>query len=100
MVTFAVAATFMALRLFSVMVGPASQVGAVPVASTGVPTPSTSPVLYSNSSNSASTKYWLAEIKRQGGSAYGNASYKIYRNVQEYGAKGTQFLSFDIIRIR
>lgn len=33
--------------------------------------------------------YWLSQIKRQGKIAYGNnASYVIWRNVKDYGAKG------------
>lgn len=32
--------------------------------------------------------YWFSQIKRQGKVAYGNSSYIIWRNVQDYGAKG------------
>ena len=34
--------------------------------------------------------YWYSQIKRQGKVAYGfNSSYVIWRNVKDYGAKGT-----------
>ncbi|KAF2104320.1 glucan 1,3-beta-glucosidase [Rhizodiscina lignyota] len=37
----------------------------------------------------ASSSYWLANIKRQGTVAFGSdASYKVFRNVKDYGAKG------------
>jgi len=37
-----------------------------------------------------STSYWVANINRQGTVAYGtNANYQIYRNVKDFGAKGT-----------
>ncbi|KAK0717718.1 glycoside hydrolase family 55 protein [Lasiosphaeria miniovina] len=36
----------------------------------------------------AASGYWLADIQRQGTVAYGDASYKVFRNVLDYGAKG------------
>jgi len=37
-----------------------------------------------------SSSYWVANINRQGTVAYGkNANYQIYRNVKDFGAKGT-----------
>jgi hypothetical protein len=40
---------------------------------------------------SAQSNYWVANIPRQGQSAFSpNAStYQIYRNVMDFGAKGT-----------
>jgi len=35
-----------------------------------------------------SSSYWLANVQRQGTVAFGDSSFKIYRNVQDYGAKG------------
>lgn len=37
---------------------------------------------------STSSPYWVANIQRQGTVAFGDASYKVFRNVQEYGATG------------
>jgi glucan 1,3-beta-glucosidase len=40
-------------------------------------------------STAAAGGYWLASIQRQGAVAFGNSSsYKVYRNVKDYGAKG------------
>ncbi|KAL1641801.1 hypothetical protein SLS58_005841 [Diplodia intermedia] len=36
----------------------------------------------------AASSYWLADIKRQGSVAYGNADFKVFRNVKDYGATG------------
>lgn len=36
----------------------------------------------------ATSSYWLANIARQGTVGYGTASYQIFRNVQDFGAKG------------
>ena len=37
----------------------------------------------------ASSNYWVANIKRQGLVAFGNGTdYKVFRNVQDFGAKG------------
>jgi len=35
-----------------------------------------------------SSSYWVNNIKRQGTIAYGSSTYKIFRNVMDYGAKG------------
>jgi len=32
--------------------------------------------------------YWLDQIQHQGIAAYNSPSYKVYRNVKDYGAKG------------
>jgi len=34
------------------------------------------------------TGWWLSSIERQGVAAFGDPNYKVFRNVQEYGAKG------------
>ncbi|KXT10523.1 hypothetical protein AC579_2363 [Pseudocercospora musae] len=40
-------------------------------------------------STGSGTPYWYSQIKRQGSPAYGNnATYKIWRNVKDYGARG------------
>ena len=64
-----------ALLLLSVA-APASLVGASPVASAAAAAASTS-------------SWWLADIQRQGAVPFGNStSYKVFRNVMDYGAKG------------
>ena len=68
---------FISLRLLLLIVASTSLVGASPV------TNSTSP-----NQKVASSSYWLASIQRQGTSAFGDSAYKIYRNVQDFGAKG------------
>lgn len=53
----------------------------VPVNSTGPSAPV----------ESAST-YWISSIKRQGTVPFGESSFKVFRNVREYGATGMSFL--------
>ncbi|KAI2778926.1 glycoside hydrolase family 55 protein [Daldinia loculata] len=36
----------------------------------------------------AASNYWVADIKRQGVAVFGQADYKVFRNVKDYGAKG------------
>lgn len=36
-----------------------------------------------------STPFWYEQIAHQGISAFGPAGYQVYRNVKDYGAKGT-----------
>lgn len=36
-----------------------------------------------------STSYWLEQIQHQGKSAYGPSGYQVFRNVKDFGAKGT-----------
>ncbi|KAK1756301.1 pectate lyase superfamily protein-domain-containing protein [Echria macrotheca] len=36
----------------------------------------------------ASSSYWLSTIQRQGKAPFGDANYKVFRNVMDYGAKG------------
>ncbi|CAF9937605.1 MAG: hypothetical protein HETSPECPRED_000586 [Heterodermia speciosa] len=51
--------------------------------------PATAPSNLTRPSTAAtSSSYWLANIKRQGTVAFGDSAFKIYRNVQDYGAKG------------
>ena len=38
------------------------------------------------------TPYWYEEIPHQGVAAFGPAGYQVYRNVKDYGAKGTPLL--------
>ncbi|KAI9760809.1 MAG: hypothetical protein M4579_001439 [Chaenotheca gracillima] len=93
---------FVALRILLLLGshGPLP-VAAAPVASAPAPSglssapyPTISPT-YSNStsaqshSTSAGSDYWVATIQRQGTAAFNNdASYKVFRNVMDYGAKG------------
>lgn len=76
MVTFSSVALFAALRLGLLLLAPSSPVEAVPAASAAV-----------NATAQASS-YWVANIQRSGAVAFGDSSYKIYRNVKDYGAKG------------
>lgn len=80
MVSASAIALFAVLRLFLLLSGPIKWTGAIPVAS---PQASTNPSTAATSSN-----YWLANIERQGTVAFGDSAFKIYRNVQDYGAKG------------
>ena len=81
MLTLTSIATFIALRLLALNAAPASLVEAIPVAQNDA-TPD------SAQTNAAASSYWLANIQRQGSPAFGDSGYKVYRNVQEYGAKG------------
>lgn len=68
-----------ALRTILLLFGLASFVAAVPTPQSASP-PTTS---------ASSSGYWLANIQRQGAVAFGgNSSYQIFRNVQDFGAKG------------
>lgn len=77
MFTFSAAALFVTLRILLLLVS-TSPVEAVPVTSTN------------NSTNTSSTSssYWVANIQRKGTVAFGDSSYKVFRNVQDYGATG------------
>lgn len=75
MFTFSAAALFVTLRVLLLSVS-TSPVEAVPVTSTSTKTTSTS------------SSYWVANIQRQGTVAFGNSSYNVFRNVQDYGATG------------
>lgn len=65
----------------STISGPAATQFPVPVNSTGQSSPA----------ESAST-YWISSIKRQGTVPFGEPSFKVFRNVREYGATGMSFL--------
>lgn len=39
-----------------------------------------------------STAYWYETIAHQGISAFGPSGYQVYRNVKDFGAKGTPLL--------
>lgn len=81
MFTFSAAALFVTLRVLLLSVS-TSPVEAAPVASTS------SNSTTHNSATSTSSSYWVANIQRQGTVAFGDSSYKVFRNVQDYGATG------------
>ncbi|KAI9855770.1 MAG: hypothetical protein M1824_005843 [Vezdaea acicularis] len=88
MATFSTIALFVALRFFLLLLGPANLVGAVP-------TPQISNLTGAVFTSQASaapvgTGYWLSTIQRQGQAAFNGApsTYKVYRNVKDFGAKG------------
>ena len=90
MLTFS-AATFVALRLLAMTLAPASTVDAVPVSSIAPAAPTSLPPSGPAASGSAQSpsSYWLSSIQRQGAVPFGNStSYKVYRSVKDYGAKG------------
>lgn len=37
----------------------------------------------------ALSSYWISDIKRQGIVAFGESDFQIFRNVKDFGAKGT-----------
>ncbi|GKT47587.1 glucan 1,3-beta-glucosidase [Colletotrichum spaethianum] len=69
------ATTLLALRLFSQDV-------------LAAPAPAPAPVPQATTAAAAAGGFWVASIERRGTSAFGDANYKIYRNVKDYGAKG------------
>lgn len=77
MVTFSTAALFLALRALLLSVS-TSPVEAVPVTSS----------VTNQKAASTTSSYWVANIQRQGTVAFGNSSYQVFRNVQDYGATG------------
>ena len=68
-------ASFLALRLLS-----------LPVSASPAPEPQASAVPAAGATGA--TSYWVSSIARQGTVAFGDAGYKVYRNVKDYGAKG------------
>lgn len=64
----------------STISGPAATPFPVPVNSTGPSIPAES-----------SSTYWLSSIKRQGTVPFGDPSFKVFRNVRDYGATGMSF---------
>lgn len=75
---------FASLRLL-LLIAPTSLVEAVPF-------PQSSNLTNSSPTPAAAT-YWLSSIKRQGTVAYGDASFKIFRNVRDFGAAGMSSVS-------
>jgi len=74
MLAFSSIVLFVALRFLSFSTLLAPLAGALP-------TPQAAPA-------GAATTYWLADIQRQGSVAFGDANFKIFRNVKDFGAKG------------
>lgn len=83
------------------LIVPTSLVGAVPYPHGGdhenstvsgpARTPFPVPVNSTGPLTSAESSYWLSSIKRQGTVPFGEASFKVFRNVREYGAAGMSF---------
>ncbi|KAE8451175.1 hypothetical protein EG329_004339 [Mollisiaceae sp. DMI_Dod_QoI] len=71
MASFSIIALFVALRFL------------VLVAGAPAPLPQSA-----TDASAAASSYWLANIARQGTVAYGTAGYQVFRNVQDFGAKG------------
>ncbi len=95
MFAFSAAAGFMALRLLAMTMAPTSHVVAVPVASSESAVAPVSPAATASlsSTTQSSSSYWLSSITRQGSVAFGNStSYKVYRSVKDYGAKGMSLI--------
>ena len=86
MVAFAAAAAFTALRLLALLVAAPSSVEAVPA-----PLPADTP---DQTSPASAPGYWISNIKRQGSVAFGDANFKVFRNVKDYGAKGEDIAVF------
>lgn len=40
------------------------------------------------STTAVTSSYWLSSIQRQGTVAFGDSSFKVFRNVQDFGAVG------------
>jgi glucan 1,3-beta-glucosidase len=70
MATFSIFTLFVALRLFLLV--------------SSAPTTGTAAA----SNDAAASTYWVSSITRQGTVAYGAADYQVFRNVQDFGAKG------------
>jgi glucan 1,3-beta-glucosidase len=75
------ASLFFILRILLITLWPASLVDAVP-----------RPQDNAAAAAAAGDGYWLSSIPRNGKVAYGDSSFQIYRNVKDFGAKGTWFL--------
>jgi glucan 1,3-beta-glucosidase len=56
----------------------------------GAPAPAPLPPQNTSVSHvdAAASSWWFASISRQGTVPFGTAGYKVFRNVQDYGAKG------------
>lgn len=77
MVAISSIALFVALRFYLLVLLPTSPAGAVPQMGQ-------TPTQVANSSS-----YWVSDIKRQGKAAFGKIDFQIFRNVKDFGAKGT-----------
>jgi len=68
---------------------PVSLVAAVPV---NVPITPVNHVLATVEKASVASNYWVANVKRQGTVPFAKSTdYKVFRNVMDYGATGTQY---------
>ena len=74
MAFFSSVALYITLQFFTVLIGQTWSVGAAPTNTTQPP--------------GAASTYWLSQIKRQGTVAFGDSSFKVFRNVHDFGAKG------------
>jgi glucan 1,3-beta-glucosidase len=80
MLAFSSIALFAALRFLSFSTVLAPLAGAAPTPQTA-PAPAPAPA-------GAATSYWVSNIQRQGAAAFGDASFKVFRNVKDFGAVG------------
>jgi hypothetical protein len=72
--------------LFLSIAAPASLVGASPVASAAAA--------------ASTSSWWLAGIQRQGTVPFGTStSYKVFRNVMDYGAKGMSLSYSHLVKV-
>lgn len=78
MVAFSSVALFAALRVGLLLLAPSEPVEAVPVVGpiNGTITPQ------------RVSSYWVSSIERRSTVPFGSSSFKVYRNVEDYGAKG------------
>jgi len=53
--------------------------------------PASQPVPGVHTDSAAASSYWYENIAHQGISAFGPSGYTVYRNVKDYGAKGSCF---------
>ena len=77
MVVFSSIALFAALRMGLLLCAPSSPVAALPAVAPA-----------NGTKTQAVSNYWVSNIQRQGTVAFGDPAFKIYRNVQDYGAVG------------
>lgn len=77
MVAISSIAVVAALRFVLLLIAPTSPVGAVPLEH------GQTQLL------AAPSSYWLSDIKRQGTVAFGDSNFQVFRNVKDFGAKGT-----------
>jgi glucan 1,3-beta-glucosidase len=80
MTTFSILTLFVALRLFLFV--------------SAAPTPGTAV-----SDAAEASSYWLSSITRQGTVPFGASGYQVFRNVQDFGAKGDGMSPFLLLYI-